>query len=286
MRTLSKPVLLFLGVFLAIAPAAMAATAVDLELALGVDISGSVDEVEARLQRDGYVAALTDPAVIAAIRSGLLRRIALSYFEWAGEETQATVVGWTLITGANSARKFAAAISAAPVSRGRYTSISSAIDYILPSFDGNSFAGTRRVIDLSGDGPNNAGRYVNRARDDAIKSAVTINGLPIVNQRPNRFGMPMPELDLYYHNCVIGGPGAFLVVAQDFRSFAEAIRRKLVLEIAGGAPAPAPRHGVPASAGRGDRAKDPVLPGFIATRAAPACDAGERRLQQRLRDTF
>lgn len=284
MRTLSKPFLLFLAVFFAIAPAAMAATAVDLELALGVDMSGSVDEVEARLQRDGYVRALTDPAVIAAIRAGPLRRIALVYFEWAGEETQVTVVDWTLITGASSARKFAAAISAAPASRGRYTSISSAIDHILPSFDRNSFVGTRRIIDLSGDGPNNAGRYVNRARDDAIKSAVTINGLPIMNQRPNRFGMPMRDLDLYYRNCVIGGPGAFLVVAQDFRSFAAAIRRKLVLEIAGAAPAP--RHGVPASAGHGDRATGSVRPVFITAGAAPACDAGERQLQQRRRDTF
>ena len=279
-----KPVLLFFWVFVGIAPAAMAATAVDLELALGIDTSGSVDAAEARLQRDGYIRALTDPAVIAAIRSGPLRRIALSYFEWAGDETQATVVDWTLITGADSARKFAAAISAATASRGRYTSISGAIDYIMPSFDANAFVGTRRVIDLSGDGPNNAGRYVNQARDDAIKSMVTINGLPIVNQRPNRFGMPMPELDLYYRNCVIGGPGAFIVVARDFRSFAAAIRRKLVLEIAGAAPAP--RRRMAASSGHGDPAMGSVRSGFIVVGAAPACDAGELRLQQRFRDAL
>ena len=280
MQTLPKPVLLILGlVVLPWLPAA-AQTHVDLELALGIDISGSVDEVEAHLQRDGYVRALTDPAVIGAIRSGPLQRIAVSYFEWGGEETQVVVVGWTLVDGASSARNLAAAIRAAPYSRGRYTSISSAIDFILPTFGANAFEGTRRVIDLSGDGPNNAGRYVNDARDEAIRGGVTINGLPIMNQRPNRFGMPMPDLDLYYRDCVIGGPGAFIVVAHDFRSFANAIRRKLVLEIARAGPLLRAR---PVAARHSDIRRAPVA---IAARLAPPCDEGERRLDRRLIDSF
>ena len=268
-------------IFLLAQPAAVAATtAVDLELALGVDVSGSVDEVEARLQRDGYVAALNNQSVIRAIRSGILQRIAVMYFEWAGDETQSVVVGWTLVSDRASARRLAARISKAPITRGRYTSISSAMDFARPLFAANRFQGTRRVLDISGDGSNNAGDYVNRSRDETVAAGITVNGLPIVNQRLNRFGMPMPGLDLYYRDCVIGGPGAFLVMAQDFQSFARAIRRKLILEIAGLRPSPLRYAGGRVSR----RLQGRFRP--VANRLAPPCDVGERRLHQRLRDNF
>jgi hypothetical protein len=251
-----------------IAGAATGDVPVDLELVLGVDISGSVDEVEGALQRDGYVAALQDPKVIAAIRGGILGRIAVTYFEWADETVQSVSVGWTLIDSEASARAFAARVAAAPSRRGLYTSISAALRAAAPMFDGNGFKGTRRVIDLSGDGPNNVGGLVTQARDEIAARRITINGLPIVNDRIDRYGAPMPNLDLYYRNCVIGGPGAFMVVAQDFRSFAVVVRRKLILEIAGLAP-PAP----------------PLLH-RAAARWEPPCDAGERRLEERFRDNY
>jgi hypothetical protein len=241
---------------------------VDLELVLGVDISGSVDAEEVALQREGYVAALQDARVIAAIRGGMLGRIAVTYVEWADAEMQSVVVGWTLIDSAESARAFAGRIAAAPSDRGLYTSISTALRFAAPMFDNNGFQGTRRVIDLSGDGPNNMGGLVTAARDEIAARRITINGLPIVNDRMDPYGMPMPNLDLYYRNCVIGGPGAFMVVAQDFKSFAQAIRRKLILEIAGLTPPP-PRLLHPA-----------------AGRWAPPCGEGEKRLQRRFRDTF
>ena len=215
---------------------------VDLELILAVDISGSIDAGEAQLQRDGYVAALTSPEVIEVIQSGFIGRIALTYVEWAGLEHRWTVVGWRAVHDAASARDFAAILNAAPLSRGQRTSISGAIDFALPMFDGNGFEGTRRVIDISGDGPNNNGRWVWEARQTAIAAGVTINGLPIINNRPNVFGFPsLPDLDLYYWECVIGGPGAFIVVAQSFQDFAAAIRRKMILEIAGLRPPPPAR---------------------------------------------
>ena len=240
---------------------------VDLELVLAVDVSGSVDEVEARLQRDGYVQAMRHPDVIKAIASGVLQRIAVTYVEWAGEDTQSTVLDWTLIDGEGAAYAFSKELDAAPIGRGRYTSISQAVRYSLPLFEGNGFEGTRRVIDVSGDGANNSGGLVNFARDEAVAKGVTINGLPIVNGRPNRFGRQMPDLDLYYRNCVIGGPGAFLVVAQDFESFARAVRKKLVLEIAALPPPEGPRR--------------------LLIRAAmdgPPCDAGETRLRRMFMD--
>lgn len=253
------------------APTAKGGLRVDLELVLAVDVSGSIDEVESRLQRIGYVDAFTSPEVLLAIRSGFHKRIAVTYFEWAGFGHNLTLVDWTLVSGPESARKFAAALAAKPLGVGPYTSISGAIEYAMPLFGKNGFEGTRQVIDISGDGPNNSGRLVTTAREEALRSGFTINGLPIINTRPSRYGNPpMPNLDLYYKKCVIGGPRAFIVVAKDFRSFAKAIRKKLVLEIAGHAP-PAFR-----SAARKTR-----RPGgaHLISRTAPPCDAGERRRQ-------
>ena len=265
---LLRPILA-LGVMAALSgPAAARDIGVDLELVLAVDISGSVDEVEAKLQRDGYVEALRHPDVLAAISGGVLRRIAVTYVEWSGELQQATVVDWRLIDGKPAAVAFSQEIAAAPFSRGRYTSISQAIRYSLPKFANNGFEGTRRVIDISGDGANNSGGLVPVARDEAVAQGVTINGLPIVNDRPNRFGRQMPDLDLYYRNCVIGGTGAFIVVAQDFEAFARAVRRKLVLEIAALPAAPGP--------------PPPLL--HRAAADGPPCDAGEQRLKRMFLD--
>ena len=161
---------------------------VDLELALAVDISGSVDLVEARLQRDGYIAALRHPRVIAAIRSGMFGRIALTYVEWAGETYQRILLDWTLIEDATGAFAFADALAEAPLTSAHWTSLSAAIDHAAPLFEANGFKGVRRVIDISGDGYNNRGRPVETARDAAVAAGITINGLPIVNNRPNPRG--------------------------------------------------------------------------------------------------
>ncbi len=248
------------------APAA-AQQPVDLELVLAVDVSGSIDDEEARLQRDGYVAALTDPDVIKAITSGILGRVAMTYIEWAGEEYTTTVADWTMVHDEASARAFAARVARAPIQTALWTSISNIIDHALSTFPKNGFEGTRRVIDISGDGPNNQGGLVTKFRDRAIAQGVAINGLPIVNERASPFGWPaLPNLDLYYADCVIGGPGSFMVVANTFADFARAIRKKLILEIADMRPH-APRERVVLAAG-------PKAP-----RETPPCDIGEQRVQ-------
>jgi Protein of unknown function (DUF1194) len=212
---------------------------VDLELVLAVDVSGSVDEVEAQLQREGYIAALRHPHIIQAIQSGMLGRIAVAYVEWAGDHYQRLMLDWTVIEDEAAAQSFADALAETPLISAHWTSLSAAIDYAVPLFEGNGVESFRRVIDISGDGYNNRGRPVERARDDAVAAGITINGLPIVNDRPNPWGgSPPKDLDLYFEERVIGGPGAFLIVAEDYTSFASAILSKLLLEIAGDQPAP------------------------------------------------
>jgi hypothetical protein len=236
---------------------------VDLELALGIDVSGSVDDDEAMLQRQGYIAAFRHPDVIRAIEQGILGRIAVAYYEWAGYGHMRIITDWTLIDGAEAAHAFADSLELNPPQTAYRTAIASAIDFAVTYFDINDFEGTRRVVDISGDGANNWGGLVTAARDRAVAQGVIINGLPIVNNRPGPSGRPQTSnLDLYYENCVIGGPGAFLVVANSFPEFAEAVRRKLIIEIAD----LAPRH---------ERALIPVQ--FTPNRIAPPCDIGERR---------
>ena len=222
-----------------VAPA-LATEPVDLELVLAVDISGSIDPEEARLQRQGYVAAFRHPDVKKAIASGYNGKIAVTYFEWAGAGWQRPIAGWTTIGSAAEAEAFADRLAAARVGTGPYTSLSGAIEFAVPLFEQSGVKGVRRVIDISGDGENNSGPPVEPARDAAVARGLTINGLPIVNDRPTRIGglPPLPHLDRYYEKCVIGGRGAFLIVANDFASFADAIRRKLILEIADLTPAP------------------------------------------------
>jgi Protein of unknown function (DUF1194) len=212
---------------------------VDLELVLAVDISGSVDEVEAQLQREGYIAALRHPHVIQAIQGGMFGRIAVAYVEWAGDHYQRVMLDWTVIEDAAGAQGLADALAETPLMTAHWTSVSAAIDYAVPLFEGNGLQGFRRVIDISGDGYNNRGRPVERARDDAVAAGITINGLPIVNDRLNPWGgAPPRDLDRYFEERVIGGQGAFLIVAEDYTSFASAILSKLLLEIAGEEPPP------------------------------------------------
>lgn len=218
------------------------------------------------MQRQGYLAALVDPRVIAAIQSGRHGGVAIAYVEWAGWTYRRVIADWTLVHDQASARALTATIAAAPLQTGPWTSISGAIDFALPMFAANDFEGARRVIDISGDGPNNSGRSVTQARDEAVAAGVTINGLPIVNERPGRFGLrPVRDLDLYYEHCVIGGPRAFVVVADDFKAFAVAIRRKLIIEIAGGRPP---------TAGGAARAESRALRRASATAEAPRCEVG------------
>jgi hypothetical protein len=211
-------------------------TAVDLELILAVDISRSMDLDEQQLQREGYRAAITHPEVIAAIGSGARRRIALTYVEWAGPELQNVAVDWRVIDGAASAAAFAAALEQAPIQGFRGTAIADGIVFSATRFEGNGFAATRRVIDVSGDGPNNMGMPIELAREAVIRKGITINGLPIMIKQPGGFAA-IADLDVYYQDCVIGGSGAFTIVVHSADQFAEAIRRKLVLEIADRAPA-------------------------------------------------
>lgn len=226
--------LLFLALIGSLADEAEAQTPVDLELVLAVDISGSIDPVEAEIQRRGYIDALTDPRVIGAIRSGVLGRIGVTYVEWAGASYQQVVVGWQEISDEESANAFASELAEAPILTASRTSLSGAIDFSVRVLDGSGFEGLRRVIDISGDGYNNRGRPVAEARDDAVNAGIVINGLPILNDRPNPWGGPPAyQLDRYFSENVIGGPGAFQIPVLGFEDFGRAILSKLLLEIAG-----------------------------------------------------
>ena len=222
----------------AFATAAMAAAqAVDLELVIATDVSRSIDQEEALLQRRGIAEAFRNPAVIRAIKSGFLRKIGVAYIDYSSRAFNRIVIGWTVVHGRKSAEAFASRLLEAPLTFGRRTSISDAIELAREMIESNALEGTRRVIDVSGDGPNNHGRLVDAVRDATIARRIAINGLPIVNRRSafnSRFYLP--DLDKYYQGCVIGGPGAFLVVANSFEDFARAIRRKLILEISGTVP--------------------------------------------------
>jgi hypothetical protein len=214
-------------------PATAQETDVDLELVLAVDVSRSMDPAEQELQKSGYVAALQHPEVVAAIRAGFLGRIAVTYVEWAGPGSQAIIAPWTLIDGPEAASGLAASIAGRSISYLHGTSISGALAYSSGLFDGNGFRSARQVIDVSGDGPNNMGFPVLEARRAVLERGITINGLPIMLHADYFGGYSIRELDIYYEDCVIGGPGAFLITVENIDRIAEAIRRKLVLEIAG-----------------------------------------------------
>ncbi len=215
-------------------PALPAATPTALQLVLAVDASGSVDMPRFNLQKDGYAAAFRHPAVRAAIRGTVTGTIAVTMLQWTGPVLQAVVIDWTLVDGGAGADAFATAISQAQrVLFGGGTSISGAIDFSATQFARCPYPADRRVIDISGDGASNRGRPARIARDEAVAGGIVINGLPILALEP--------DLDTYYRDNVIGGAGAFLVAARDFDDFAQAIRSKLVTEIAG-RPHPTPQE--------------------------------------------
>ena len=218
----------------------------DLLLVLAADVSRSIDEGEFDLQRKGYAAALSDPRVLAAIRGGANGTIAVCFVEWSGAGEQMVVADWTVIHDDEDAGGLSAAILAAPRSFIGRTSISGAIDFAMARFGAAPQHSNRRIIDISGDGTNNSGRPVTEARDQALAEGVTINGLAIVNDKPNPgyafHTQPPGGLPEWYRQNVIGGPGAFLRIVEDFRSFADAMTNKLVSEIA--ALTPEERHTV------------------------------------------
>jgi hypothetical protein len=207
-----------------------AAEPVDVELVLAVDVSLSMSPAELAIQRDGYAAALTDKRVLDAIADGLHGRIAVTYFEWAGNTTQHVVVPWTVIASREDAERVARQLSAMPPNSARRTSISGALEFSVDLFAESQFRGTKRVIDISGDGPNNQGMLVTTARDRAVAAGIVINGLPVMLKRAGPGSID--DLDLYYEDCVIGGRGAFVVPVRETSEFKKAIRTKLLLEIA------------------------------------------------------
>jgi hypothetical protein len=220
---------LLVGPGLGIASAA-AETQVDLELVIAVDVSLSMDLDEQRLQRDGYIAAFRDAEVHKAIASGAFGRIAVTYMEWAGSPIQQVVLPWTVIDGPEAARTVANRLESAPISRARMTSISSALDFSGRLFAESGVKGIRRVVDVSGDGPNNAGRPVTAARDELLAKGIVINGLPIMLKLASGY-FDIADLDRYYTDCVIGGAGSFMIPIKERREFLTATRRKLLLEI-------------------------------------------------------
>jgi hypothetical protein len=214
-------------------PAAAADTTVDVELVLAVDISYSMDPDEQALQREGYAAALTSPEFLNAVRQGLHGKIVATYVEWAGAAEQKIVVPWRVIEDRESAESFANEIANAPYRRAYRTSISGVLQFAAPLFAQSGQRGLRRVIDVSGDGANNHGTPVTITRDEVLAGGVTINGLPIMLKRPSSASMDIENLDVYYEDCVIGGPAAFVIPIHNRAQFKEATRAKLVLEVAG-----------------------------------------------------
>jgi hypothetical protein len=233
-RLIASMLVLVSGFLLTSGPS-RAGSEVDLALVLAVDISNSMDPEEQELQRQGFVQAFRSPLVHEAIRSGMLGRIAVVYAEWAGSTIQHVMVPWTEIEGAEDAFSFAERLARAPVRRGPRTSISGAIDFGVRLLSESNVEPVRQVIDISGDGANNQGRPVTPARDEALAKGITINGLPLMLKRPTS-SWDNENLDEYYRDCVIGGPGAFMIPVRERHQFAEAIRTKIIREIAGRTP--------------------------------------------------
>src|SRR5690242_5132546 len=211
---------------------------VDVELILAVDVSYSMDMDELAIQREGYAQAIVSKEFLQALRSGPNGKIAVTYFEWAASSDQKIIIPWRLIDGPETADAVANEIMKTPIRRASRTSISGAIYFAMPLFNEDPYHGLRRVIDISGDGPNNNGAPVTGARDEALSKGIVINGLPIMVKEPSYSTMDIDNLDWYYEDCVIGGPGSFVVSIKDREKFKEAIRTKLLLEVAGKQPEP------------------------------------------------
>jgi hypothetical protein len=210
--------------------------AVDVELILAVDVSYSMDMDELAIQREGYAQAIVSKEFLQALKTGPNGKVAVTYFEWAASSDQKIIIPWRVIDGPETADAVAAEIMRTPIRRASRTSISGAIYFAMPLFDESPYKGLRRVIDISGDGPNNNGAPVTGARDEALSKGIVINGLPIMVKEPSYSTMDIDNLDYYYEDCVIGGPGAFVVPIKDREKFKEAIRTKLLLEVAGRTP--------------------------------------------------
>jgi hypothetical protein len=206
---------------------------VDVELVIAVDVSNSMDPEEQALQREGYILGLASREFLQALRNGSQGRIAITYFEWAGQYDQKIIVPWRLIDGPGSAEAVTNEIKRAPYRRAPRTSIFGALQFAKPLFDRSGYGGLRRVIDVSGDGSNNMGPPVTIMRDEVLEAGITINGLPIMLTRGYATGPSDPNLDIYYEDCVIGGPGSFVIAIKEREQFKEATRKKLVQEIAG-----------------------------------------------------
>lgn len=210
---------------------------VDIALVLAVDISNSMDPDEQALQRDGFVEAFRSPLVHQAIRSGMLGRIAVTYVEWAASNNHHVVVPWTEMEGAEDAVSFAERLARAPIRRAPRTSISGAIDFSVRLLQERQGHAVRQVIDISGDGANNQGRRVTEARDEAVAKGFIINGLPLLLKRRTASAYDVENLDEHYRDCVIGGLGSFMMPVLDRSQLAEAIKSKIIREIAGREPA-------------------------------------------------
>jgi hypothetical protein len=212
------------------------AATVDVELILAVDVSYSMDMDELAIQREGYAQAIMSKEFLQALKSLPNGKIAVTYFEWAASSDQKIIIPWRVIDGPETADAVANEIMKTPIRRASRTSISGAIYFAMPLFEENPYRGLRRVIDISGDGPNNNGAPVTGARDAALEKGIVINGLPIMVKEPSYSTMDIDNLDWYYEDCVIGGPGSFVVSIKDRDKFKEAIRAKLLLEVAGRTP--------------------------------------------------
>jgi len=245
MRTARTLLLVVLAAAVLSPAAAPAADKVDLLLVLAADVSRSVDASKFQLQREGYAAAVSNPRVLDAVRSGRNGRIGVTYIEWSGVGSQRVLIDWTTLSDAESAKAFGDRLLEAPRSFADRTSISGAIEFAMAQFARAPFEAVRKTIDVSGDGTNNAGRDVTSARDEAVAQGITINGLVILSATPLPWNPdhtnPPGGLDAYYRANVVGGPGAFVLVAKDFSSFGEAIIEKMIAEVAQ-AREPAPQH--------------------------------------------
>jgi uncharacterized protein DUF1194 len=246
MLRMLRPLLVLLALLTA-APLARSAEQVDLLLVFTADVSRSIDQVKFQLQREGYAAAIADERVIEAITAGRNKRIAVAFVEWSGIGSQKLLIDWTLIDGAGAARKFGDQLAELPRSFAERTSISGGIDFAMDVLKQAPYQASRRTIDVSGDGTNNSGRPVTQARDEAVAAGVTINGLVILSDRPMAWNPehtnPPGGLTNYYKTNVVGGPGAFVVEAESFESFGQAIVKKLIAEIA-----ELPQHQAPGAA--------------------------------------
>lgn len=248
---------------------------VDVELVLAVDASRSMEPFEQKIQREGYIAAFRRKEVIDAIREGVNGRVAITYVEWAGSTVQRIIIPWTLVDSAEASQKLADALDQPIPSTQSRTSISGAIDFGSSLFDNNGFKGMRKVIDISGDGANNNGRPVADARNEAVAKGIVVNGLPLMTRGDFYSDWAVADLDIYYSNCVIGGPGAFMIPVNSWDQFPEAVRRKLVLELAGKTP-------IVQKADWRDAGKLPVI--LAEDKPMYDCLSGERIWQRRMQD--